>query len=99
MAVDELPLFSWRKPSAALLVFPLSRRVGKIRRVADVLSRKHGRDAEAYWHRIVSDHSRQLADAGLPSEAIEFQLIGFRDAVEGELRRLAFLSSRPGGAA
>lgn len=38
-----------RPASVEVNIFPLNRRIGKVRHVALLYSRKSGRDAESYW--------------------------------------------------
>lgn len=47
----DLPLFNWQPP-VKVLVFPLINRVGKVRKTAAILSRKHGEDAILYWKQV-----------------------------------------------
>ena len=89
MKRDRLPLFAWQPPRQVLL-FPLTKRVGKIRRTAQILSGKHGDDAPIYWKQIVSAARRHLLRIGLTEEEIEVQLREFFDAVQAEIVRLAY---------
>ena len=89
MKRDRLPLFAWQPPRQVLL-FPLSKRVGKTRRTAQILSSKHGEDASLYWKQVVSAARKHLLRVGLTEEEIEEQLSEFFDAVQAELVRLAY---------
>ena len=70
--------------------FPLAKRVGKIRRTAQILSSKHGDDVSTYWKQIVSAARRHLLRVGLTEKEIEVQLREFFDAVQAEVVRLAY---------
>lgn len=94
----DLPLFAWR-PQRVLL-FPLSKRVAKVRRTAEKLLSKGGYDAELYWKQIVASNRKHLERLGLSEDEIEFELRSFFDAVQAELTRMAYASrGHPGGAA
>lgn len=100
----DLPLFSWTPPACVVIPFPARHRVGKARRVAEVLSGKRGRDADTYWHRIIRTMLDQMERAGVPRAEAERQARDFFDAVQGELHRMAYVSrpssdGTPGGAA
>ena len=82
----DLPLLDWQ-PSAQVFVFPLERRAGKIRRVVDLLGRKHGADAEGYWRTIVRSLAEQMARAGISETTIDQELRVFSHAVQFELSR------------
>jgi len=83
--------------SSSLQAFPLNRRVGKIRRVCDVLESKHGNDANAYWRSIIIGLGDQLARTGIPEDAVDAELHGFAAAVQLELRRRSRPSRYPTG--
>lgn len=91
----DLPLFSW-SPACKVIPFPSSRRLGKARRVAEVLEQKSGHDAVAYWKRIIGDLSRQLAAAGVARTVIDSELREFHCAVQEELERRSVQSSERG---
>ncbi|WP_420712767.1 DUF6074 family protein [Ancylobacter sp. SL191] len=75
-----------------VIPFPADKRVGKIQRVAQVLSERRGKGADAYWRRTVDDLRRSMERAGLDTEMIERELEAFRRAVAGRM-------TQPGGAA
>lgn len=56
-----------------LIAFPLVRRVGKIRRVAEVLEGKHGAEAAGYWRVQVRNLAEGLAQCGYPEDRIPFR--------------------------
>lgn len=88
MRSDDLPLFAWQ-PSKQVLLFPLKRRVGKIRHTATKLVRKHGDDADLYWKQVVAANRKHLERIGMPEAEIETELRNFFDAVQAELVRIA----------
>lgn len=68
-------------------IFPLARRVGKVRRVAEVYGRKTGKEAAGYWRQQIGQMAESLGALGVPEIEIERQLTAFREAVRGELAR------------
>lgn len=82
----DLPLLAW-SPSSKVIPFPASRRIGKVRRVAEVLLRSNPRAAEAYWRRITADLARPLSQAGIHRDVIEAEITAFRETVQRELLR------------
>lgn len=73
---------------AAIVPFPARHRIGKIRRVADVLGQRHGKDAERYWHQVVVGMTSQMEKSGLARSVVEQELREFFDAVQAELFRM-----------
>lgn len=102
MSVHDLPLFTWQPPKQILL-FPLARRVGKIRHTAAKLASKHGDDAELYWKQVVASQRKQLLRVGLSLVEADEEIIAFFDAVSSEIFRIDGSDSTagdyPGGAA
>jgi len=93
MMHDDLPLFramSKQPDTAVVLAFPLNRRVGKIRRVAEVLSRKQGKDASSYWNRQCDWHRADLSKTILTDDEIENEVDHFFDAVQQELATILY---------
>lgn len=86
---DDLPLFTWQQP-AQIVPFPLRLRVGYVRRVAEFLHTRRGKERAQsdYWNRRCDDIERYLTKAGIPCDRIALELADFEEAVEGELRRL-----------
>lgn len=80
-----------------IVPFPCARRTGQIRHVADILFRKHGRDAAAYWRRTVNGMRNQMMRAGVGHDEAALQLRLFFDAVQAEIVSRAHRST--GGAA
>lgn len=99
MSHDDLPLFRWTPPSAEVIPFPVARRVGKIRRTAQLVDESTDKAARAHWNRTVDDLTRQMARAGIPPEHIEAELRAFSGAVLAELAKRSQGASgfRPGG--
>ena len=99
MRDDDLPLFNWQPPVKVLL-FPLINRVGKVRKTAANLSRKHGEDAALYWKQVTSANRKHLVRIGLDEESICEQLRSFHDAVQSEMVKQHYSSNNnPKGAA
>ncbi|CAN7241205.1 DUF6074 family protein [Mesorhizobium sp. LjNodule214] len=98
MQSDDLPLFRWRPP-VRIIIFPLTKRVGKVRHTAKMLAGKHGEDATLYWRQVIAANRRHLERVGLPETDIEAELRSFFDAVQGELARMAYAGQNTGGAA
>lgn len=99
---DDLPLFRWR-PLVKVLLFPLTKRVGKIRHTARKLAGKHGDDAALYWKQVVASNRKHLERVGLSDDKIEAEIRAFFEAVQGEINRMAYegpnSGQRPGGGA
>ena len=87
--MTDLPLFNWQPPACTVLAFPLSKRVGKIRRTAEVLSGKNGKAAIQYRATIIESTRGQMAKSGLSEAIIESEIRAFETAVERELNRLS----------
>lgn len=92
----DLPLFEWNR-FPKVIPFPCARRVGKIRRVAEVLSQKSNspKDVSIYWKRILIDLERQMARAGVDPEQIEIELQEFKTACRCEMRSPAHTGRFP----
>ncbi|MER8371732.1 DUF6074 family protein [Mesorhizobium sp. M1406] len=99
MCSNQLDLLTWRPPFR-LVVFPLSANVGKVRRCAEVLERKRGKDADAYWKKVIGPMVDRLSAAGATLEVIQLEVDAFSMAVQHEIQRRAWLGhNRPGGSA
>lgn len=70
-----------------MIPFPLSARVGKVRRVAEVYERKTGNDRESYWRVQVTGMRDALQSAGISPDDVNKELTGFKRAVLSELHR------------
>jgi hypothetical protein len=96
MTSETLPLFAWRPP-CRVLVFPLDKRIGKVRHIAESLSRKEGFLAEVYWKQVVTASRRHLLRVGLSEEQANDEIAALFDAVQAEMTRQYFQNT--GGAA
>lgn len=85
--------------SAAIVAFPLTRRIGKIRAVATNLASKSGGAAEAYWKQTVATIANQMDRNGVNQNEIRQELREFFHAVQREMIRMAGESRGTGGAA
>lgn len=75
-----------RKPAIQIIIFPLAKRIGKIRRVADVMSRQSTKKAkDAYSNNIDDVLQAQLFRAGIKPSKIKSELDSFWDAVKIEI--------------
>lgn len=63
--------------TAAVIPFPAVSREGKIRHVASVLRRKHGRDADRYWRQTILVMRAQMQHAGIDPSTIDQELRAF----------------------
>ncbi|NVP55982.1 DUF6074 family protein [Mycoplana rhizolycopersici] len=98
MRDDDLPLLSWTPPCKVIL-FPLVKRVGKVRHTAQLLSSKHGEDAILYWKQVMAANRKHLTRIGLDQDDIEAELGSFHEAVHSEMVRLAYCGGRGNGGA
>lgn len=97
MQHDELPLFNWQ-PSRQVIVFPMTRRVGRIRDVAvKMLDKPTDRAAAFYRDQVTDGLLRSLARAGIPDDEQDEQIGAFWSAVQAEMIRLTYRGQRPGG--
>ncbi|MEN3146141.1 DUF6074 family protein [Neorhizobium sp. IRAMC:178] len=90
----SLPLFDWKAPTK-VIVFPLTARVGKIRRAAEVLESKRGPDADGYWKAQTRKMSDGLAKCGVASSEIDKHVRAFWLAVDAEMLKRSY--ERPHG--
>jgi hypothetical protein len=98
MCSDQLDLLTWKTP-ARVVPFPLAANIGRVRRCAEILERKQGKAADAYWRRVVEPMADRLAKIGLPVQVIQRELDESSDAVQSEMRKRAWQGrgQRPGG--
>lgn len=87
--LTTLPLFAW-EPPCKLIAFPLTARIGKVRRCAEVLETKQGNDATGYWRHQVRLMVDQLEKAGTSPDEINRQIAEFQQAVQNELVRRSY---------
>ena len=97
----QLDLLDWRpaEPAPVILPFPMSRRVGEARAVAQKVSeRRTDAQRQAYFRRALGGLASRLAKSGLGDDEVSRQLDAFTAAVNLELWRYEG-HRRPGGAA
>lgn len=70
-----------------VIPFPAAKRLGKIRRTAEVLAEKSGRGAEHYWKQVIAGMRSQMLAAGLADETIDSELRAFAAQVSGQIAR------------
>jgi hypothetical protein len=95
----QFNLLSWTPP-CQIIVFPMKKRVGKIRRTAEILSGKNERAADAYWRQVCTAFLGHLDRLGVSEVDRKAAVRDFFDAVQSELVRLSYSDqqqSRPGG--
>ncbi|RUU93330.1 hypothetical protein EOB59_03230 [Mesorhizobium sp. M7A.F.Ca.MR.176.00.0.0] len=89
-------LFDWSPPCRVIL-FPMHRRVGRIRSTAEkMLAKPTDRAAESYRDQVTDGLLRQMAKAGIPDSTQDEQLGAFWSAVQAETIRLTYRNNRPG---
>jgi hypothetical protein len=84
-------------PSCEVLLFPVTKRVGKIRHTAQLLAGKHGEDADLYWKQVTASMRRSLDRIGMQPNTVQEELRGFHFAVQAEMTRQS-LQNRGGAA-
>jgi hypothetical protein len=94
---NDLPLFRWMPPTARVIAFPTDRRIGKIRRVVDVLSGRSGKGAEVYWTKTIADMARQMAAAGVGAAEVDREIQSFTDSVQRAIDGRVPHNLRPDG--
>lgn len=94
MTQDDLPLFTWNPPTQ-ILVFPMTKRIGKIRHTAELLSQKTGADADLYIKQVKASGRKHLKRMELTDEEVENEISAFFDAVDNEVNRLIYQPARP----
>lgn len=87
-----------------IIPFPLKSRVGKVRRVAEVLrSTPHQPTRDSYWLRTVGQLKDKLESLGLDDKLIREEIGGFRSAVQAYASNIDHIERRapdaPDGAA
>ncbi|NTG09242.1 DUF6074 family protein [Rhizobium rhizogenes] len=70
-----------------LIPFPLSARVGKVRRVAEVCERRSDKDRASYWRTETGRLWDHLEAIGCSEPEIIRQMDGFKAAVQSEINR------------
>jgi hypothetical protein len=96
---SDLPLFAWQPPRP-VIVFPMVKRVGRIRDVAvKMLDKPTDRSAVFYRNQVTDALLRSLERAGISEEEQDEHLGAFWQAVQAEMIRLTYRGQRPGGSA
>jgi hypothetical protein len=86
--------------SCQVIVFPMIKRIGRIRDVAaKMLDKRTDRAAAFYRDQVTDCMLRSLARAGIPEHDQDEQLGAFWSAVQAEMIRLTYRGQRPGGSA
>lgn len=100
MTHSDLPLFAWQPPRK-LIVFPMVKRIGRIRDVAGkMLDKPTERAADHYERQVTQSLQVQFEKIGLDDSEIDEQIGAFWVAVGHEMQRqLNGWSTGPGGAA
>lgn len=93
----QMDLLNWNPP-CQIVVFPLTRRVGRIREVAESYVSKSDKAAAHYLSQVTGGLFAQLNRIGVPEDQQDEMLGAFVDALEREVARL-MNQCRPGGAA
>lgn len=97
---DDLPLlrFDFRPPPCSVIVFPLGKRIGKARHVAQKLQAMaeptKEKARESYWRERCKDLTAELQKRGLTPDQIKTEIFAFRDVVELEMRKAAARSKQ-----
>ena len=79
----------------SILLFPQARRIGKIKRVAEVLSSKETVNAQnSYWKRIMNELDHKLSNLGLSREEVFREANSFSKEVQRELDKLQSTNNR-----
>ena len=94
-SMNNLPLFNW-KPPRKVILFPLTKRIGKVRHTARLLSSKNGDDANLYWKQVIAATRKHLSRVGQTPDEIDTEIRTFFDAVQSELVRLSYEGSASG---
>ena len=97
MAHADLPLFAWTPPRR-IVMFPLDRKVGRVRDVAEkMLDKPTDRAAASYRNQVTDGMLRAMERLGIPEPEQDEQLGAFWDAVQAEMLRILYRGRRPGG--
>ncbi|TPJ52732.1 DUF6074 family protein [Mesorhizobium sp. B2-6-4] len=90
-------LFDWSPPCQVIL-FPMGKRVGRIRSTAEkMIAKPTDRAAESYRDQVTDGLLRQMAKAGIADIEQDEHLGAFWSAVQAEIVRLIYRSNQPGG--
>lgn len=90
-------LLDWSPPCRVIL-FPMGKRVGRIRSTAEkMLAKPTDRAAESYRDQVTDGMLKQMAKAGIPVAQQGEHLGAFWSAVQAEIIRITYRSNQPGG--
>lgn len=99
MVHDDLPLFAWQPPRK-VIVFPMTKRIGRIRSTAaKMLDKPTDRAAQSYRNQVTASLIKSFDNAGIPEAEQDEQLCAFWEAVQGEMIRQSYAGRGHGGAA
>jgi hypothetical protein len=86
----DLPLFSWKPSSCAVLAFPQGRRIGKARKYASTAYRLEGEPKRlaSYRLRMRNDLLRMLHEGGVDNATAATQADDFDRLIDREVERL-----------
>lgn len=90
-------LFDWSSPCQVIL-FPMVRRIGRIRSTAEkMITKPTDRAAASYRDQVTDGLMKQMAKTGIPEAQQDDHLVAFWSAVQAEIIRLTYRNNRPGG--
>lgn len=96
---ETLPLFAWQPPRKVLL-FPTTRRAGKIRTVASkMLDKPTDKSAAHYRNQVTEAMLANFGRLGISEDEQDEQLGAFWDAVQSEMLRQIHFPGRSGDGA
>ncbi len=98
MKKNDLPLLRWH-PESKVLIFPLNKRVRKVRHTAVMLINRHGEDAELYWKQVAAANRKHFERIGLSEEQARAEFEAFSQAVHDEMIRISLTKRDTGGVA
>ena len=82
-----------------IVVFPMSKRIGRIREVADKMLDKPTERSARHYRKVVTDAALgHMERAGLTREQQARELSEFWQAVEAEIVRQSYVGQHPGAA-
>ncbi|PZV36481.1 DUF6074 family protein [Mesorhizobium kowhaii] len=91
---DGVPLFEWQ-PAAKVILFPMVKRVGRIRDVAaKTLAKPTLRAAQSYRDQVTDALIQQMSGAGIGEAEQDEQLGAFWSAVQAEIARQTYHGQR-----
>lgn len=95
----NLPLLAWQPPRQ-VIVFPLTKRVGRIRSTAaKMMDKPTERAAQSYRNQVTASLVKSFDNAGIPEVEQDEQLGAFWEAVHAEMIRMSYEGRGTGGAA